>query len=264
MCMRHFSSDSQQSRTIFELESFQNQLNSFQFGKMADAGGYPNPGGKKLTLGYWKIRGLAAPARMMLHYANIDFDEVEYTQKLKEDGSVWREWQDEPTGKAALKEKNPYANLPWVEYNGQLVTLSNPVILFIGRLTKLNGSSEVEIQKNEQTLFQIWDLRSAAIQVVYAPKEAAKEDPHFSDTVNLHYTKFENWLKFHGTHFFSTDTPLSADFHVFELLDQHEGWAAQIKKESPLTNYPKLTEFYNRMLSLDELKSYFESNSSKL
>ena len=31
----------------------------------------------KLSLGYWKIRGLVAPARMMLHYANIDYNDVE-------------------------------------------------------------------------------------------------------------------------------------------------------------------------------------------
>ena len=30
---------------------------------------------EKLTLGYWKIRGLAAPLRMMLSYNKVDFND---------------------------------------------------------------------------------------------------------------------------------------------------------------------------------------------
>ena len=30
------------------------------------------------TLGYWKIRGLAAPLRMMFHYKKAEFKEVAY------------------------------------------------------------------------------------------------------------------------------------------------------------------------------------------
>ena len=37
----------------------------------------------KLRLGYWKIRGLAAPARMMCHFANLDYEDVQ--EKLKFD-----------------------------------------------------------------------------------------------------------------------------------------------------------------------------------
>jgi len=32
----------------------------------------------KPKLGYWKIRGLGASLRYMLHYAGVDFEDVEY------------------------------------------------------------------------------------------------------------------------------------------------------------------------------------------
>ena len=57
---------------------------------------------------------------------------------------------------------------------------------------------------------------------------------------------------------------MAADFHVFEMLDQHEGWASTVGKESPLKEYPLLTQFYNRVLELDGLKSYFASDMANL
>jgi glutathione S-transferase len=34
----------------------------------------------KPTLGYWKIRGLAAPIRYVLNYLKVDFNDVMYEQ----------------------------------------------------------------------------------------------------------------------------------------------------------------------------------------
>ena len=47
-------------------------------------------------------------------------------------------------------------------------------------------------------------------------------------------------------------------------MDQQEGWARTIGKDSPLANYPLLTQYYNSMLGLDGLKKYFEGDMSKL
>ena len=240
----------------------------------------------KVRLGYWRIRGFGAPPRMLLHYADIDFEDVTYTVKRLDDGSFWREWDSDPLANEMLSEsskaylaaqKNPYANLPWLEHDGQFVTQSNAVIMYIGRLANLNGDSESEISKNEQVLFQIYDLRYAALMLAYGPPEAADgtraEDSYFGNIMpsffhtdgrlNVHLTKLESWLKFNGTSYFSADRPLTADFHVFEVLDLHEGWAAHLKKGSLLENYPLLKDFYERMLALDGLKSYFASDASK-
>ena len=37
----------------------------------------------KITLGYWKIRGLAQVARLLLAYTEIDFEDVHYTDPDK-------------------------------------------------------------------------------------------------------------------------------------------------------------------------------------
>ena len=34
----------------------------------------------KLTIGYWKIRGLISPIRYMLEYLGVDYEDVQYEQ----------------------------------------------------------------------------------------------------------------------------------------------------------------------------------------
>ena len=48
------------------------------------------------------------------------------------------------------------------------------------------------------------------------------------------------------------------------MLDQHEGWARALGKDSPLKDFPLLTAYYNRFLDLEELKCYFASEVAQL
>ena len=41
----------------------------------------------EIVLGYWKIRGLAAPARMMLQYSEVPYKEKIFEAIRNEDGS---------------------------------------------------------------------------------------------------------------------------------------------------------------------------------
>jgi len=219
--------------------------------------------GEKLVLGYWKIRGLAAPARMMLMYANVDYEDVAYAPSQKEDGS-WDMSCWFADAKEGLKKKNALINMPYIEDQGKVVTQSNAVLLYIGRKTGLNGKTDDEVCKNEQVMFQCTDLRNSVVELAYPPRDQDKLDAHFEKNLTTHYGKFENWLVAHsGSAFLSADRPLSADFHVFEMIDQHELWAAHEGKKSPLDTYPNLASYYKRFQGLENMKSYFASDVSK-
>ena len=114
-------------------------------------------------------------------------------------------------------------NLPYVQDGDIVVSQSNAVLLYLGRKACLNGSNDQEVTKNEQTMFQAFDLRNATVTVFYRTYSPESVKLHFTDILPGHYQKFEDWLGSHKTQFFSSDTPLSADFHVFEMIDQHEG-----------------------------------------
>eukprot|EP00965_Chrysotila_dentata_P160712 5307056-Pleurochrysis_carterae.AAC.1 len=81
-----------------------------------------------LKHGYWNIRGLAAPSRMMAAYAGVEMEDVQYDIVVKPeggfDGSAWFA-KDKP----ALAEKNPMVNLPYVHdtENDLVVTQSTAV-----------------------------------------------------------------------------------------------------------------------------------------
>ena len=65
-----------------------------------------------VTIGYWKIRGLAAPLRMTCSYAGAEYTSVDYELQPK-DGGGWdrSEWTSVKPG---LMEKNAMMNLPYV------------------------------------------------------------------------------------------------------------------------------------------------------
>ncbi len=65
-----------------------------------------------VTIGYWKIRGLAAPLRMTCSYAGAEYTSADYELQPK-DGGGWdrSEWTSVKPG---LMEKNAMMNLPYV------------------------------------------------------------------------------------------------------------------------------------------------------
>ena len=67
-----------------------------------------------LTLGYWKIRGLAAALRMQLFYKSTSFKNVAYGEDAKD---AWFAKE-----KPELAKKNPMINLPYIVDNGKVIT----------------------------------------------------------------------------------------------------------------------------------------------
>jgi glutathione synthase/RimK-type ligase-like ATP-grasp enzyme len=218
----------------------------------------------KFTLGYWGIRGLAAPLRMMLEYTNAQYIDVRYGSPGVPD------WHGE--AKAPLKDQNALINLPYVELNGKVVTQSNACFRFVGKKLGLNGRGDDASVSNDEVLCQAMDLRDAVIGMVYPFKgikdrkgyeTAMKKSLTDGDAIG-NFTKFEGYLKQAGTTFMCGNKPCTGDFHVFEMLDQHEMMAKDLKMPSPLEKYPGLKAYYDKFKSLPQLEKYFESEAYKL
>mmetsp|Transcript_22926 Transcript_22926/g.52558 ORF Transcript_22926/g.52558 Transcript_22926/m.52558 type:complete len:238 (-) Transcript_22926:214-927(-) len=222
----------------------------------------------KLQLCYWDIRGLAAPLRMLCQYAGEEYEDKQLQCIVKADGSFDDGcWYNEE--KLKRLPENPLVNLPYISSGGLLVTQSNACLMFLGRRFGLQGSTDKEITSNDQVQCQIYDLRDELTRVVYPhyiPKERFPEaiKKHFEESVPTHYTKLEGWLTKFGTSFFSGESPLTADFQAFEVIDQHEVTAKKLSFASPLATYPKLQEFHKRFLSLPQLQGYFSGPDHQL
>ncbi len=95
---------------------------------------FPHTGSlpESITVGYWSIRGLAAPLRMMVMYAGVklqaeNFDCIENSTKDGFDVSSWFRVKE------VYKAKNPLINLPFVEDGDVLVTQSNACFSHLGK-----------------------------------------------------------------------------------------------------------------------------------
>ena len=211
-----------------------------------------------MKLGYWAIRGLGAPMRMMCEYAGVEYEDVQYA-----DGATWF-----GTDKPPLKEKNPMINLPYIVDGDVVITQSNSCLMYLGSKLGIDPADvDSKHFNNLQVLMEIFDLRNAMIALVYpfAKVNLTKEDfdqnkaDQLDKTATTAYEKLEGFLALNGSHFFNGAAPASADFHVWEMLDQHSKLAASFGHPDPLEKYTKLKEFYSCFRALPQLAKYFAS-----
>ena len=166
--------------------------------------------GEPITLGYHKIRGLAAALRMMFFYKKVGFKHVDYAEDMKS------EWfgKDKPE----LIKANSMINLPYLIDGSTVVTQSNSCLLYLGQRLGID-TAECMIH-NHQVLDQTMDLRNELMKIVYNPAcQPFKEhlEKHMG-TAGTHFAKLEGFAK--GPYMCGAAVQ-SGDFHVFEMLDQH-------------------------------------------
>jgi len=210
--------------------------------------------------------------RMMCVYSKTPWEDIKYSAKQKAKGSwVAPEWEREQRPK--LREQNPLVQLPYVinHSTGEVVTQSSAVYLYLGRILGFGGSTREEELANEQVLFHLYGMWMEVRDLVYPSYSSRSEesfkaslDNHFLGAIAGHYAKLEAWLRQKGTSYFAGKKPCTADFHVWEMLDQQESMARAYDFPSPVEDFPLLRVFYLRFRELPELKTYFESSDATL
>jgi len=219
----------------------------------------------KIEIGYWKIRGLAAPLRMMASFAKADFESVEYLCDGKKstgyDRSGWSE-----VAKPPLRELNPLMNLPYVKCGQDLVTQSNACVLYLARKFGLLGSSLAEQAKVQQVMWQTTDLRNKAVGRFYNGDQSKGAAEKYLGQIAVHYKKLEAWFQQHGTDYSAGSSITASDFHLFEMLDQHEEYVRAVQLPSQFADgaYPALAAFYKRFGEHPGNQAYFQSRLHKL
>jgi len=219
------------------------------------------PKASKIQVGYWKIRGLAAPLRMMCEFAGAPYESVEYLVTGTPGNWDRSSWFSVKPGFLA---KNPLANLPYVQDGDVVVTQSNACLTYLGRKFGLAGKDDKELTKMEQILAEVFDLRNEFLIVAYKTGGIEKDLVDHLGTAVKSLTKLEEWFKFNNTLFSVSDKPLAADFHLWEMLDQHELLSQHLKRGSLVGKFERLKRFYDTFRGLPQLKKYFEGDSYKL
>lgn len=222
----------------------------------------------EITVGYWAIRGLAAPLRMMVMYSGTPLQAQNYNLTDKEgggfDASAWF------SVKPALKEKNPLMNLPYVIIGDDVICQSNACMLAVGRRLNLLGDSPADLIACEQLLCEIMDIRDKMIEnsYIYPPEMDPARAKGLIDAVtgkNGSFQKLELWLARETSagrsgNFLVADRATAPDFHLFEMLDQYSLFARFYDvKADLLDNFPHLQKFHTHFRELPQNAAYFGS-----
>lgn len=227
-------------------------------------------------MGYWGIRGLAAPIRMMLMHKRIPFRNVCYDLEVKPEGGFSTTWfsQDKP----GLKAKNPLVNLPYIIDGDLIISQSVACLAHLGKKYGLWGATEAEDIICQELLCEIFDLRNKMTGFCYSGAEAptveaaAKKLLGEVTGANGILQKLELVLgnnKVGKGCFLVTDHATAPDFHLFEMLDQYTLLAKHYpiaptpddSSSSPFLSpsFPHLATFHEKFAALPENAAYLSS-----
>ncbi|KAL3197904.1 hypothetical protein MRX96_044630 [Rhipicephalus microplus] len=219
------------------------------------------------VLGYWNIRGLAQPIRLLLAHVDAEVEEKHYScgPPPDFDKSYW------------LSEKPKlgldFPNLPYYIDDDVKLTQSMAILRYLARKHDLMGKTEAEKQRVDVVEQQLADFRMNWGRLCYSPDfEKLKGDylkdlpaslKALSDYLGDH--KFFRWRQLvvseekigrKRQNYTSKERLLTyVDFIAYEMLDQHLLFAPDCLKD-----FANLKAFVDRVAALPRVAAYLKSD----
>ncbi|XP_030076793.1 glutathione S-transferase Mu 5 [Microcaecilia unicolor] len=199
-----------------------------------------------MILGYWNIRGLAHPIRLLLEYTGTEYKEKLYNcgEAPDYDKSEWLN----------VKEKLglDFPNIPYLIDGEIKITQSHAILRYIARKHKLCGESEEEMIRVDMVLNQALDFRMGLVTLAYNPKFESLKGPYL-DTLPGTLKLFSKFLC--ERKWFAGEKITFVDFVMYDVLDQH-----RILEPKCLDQFKNLKSFLDRIEALDKIAAYMKSD----
>ncbi|GAB1609069.1 glutathione S-transferase Mu 3-like [Argonauta hians] len=200
----------------------------------------------KPQLGYWKIRGLAEPIRLLLHFVSEDFEDVLYEQGDAPDYSrdCWY----------SVKESFglDFPNLPYYFDGDHKITQSNAILYYIGRKHNLLGETEADKVRVDVMANESMDFRNGFVRMCYGGSNYEENKKQYLKSVHTSLSKFDAYLGKHT--WFAGQKVTMVDFPMYELLDQHRAFDSSLLKD-----YGNIQRFLKSFEDLAPIKAYWAS-----
>lgn len=192
----------------------------------------------KPTLGYWKIRGLAAQIRMMFFYAGVDFEDVTYEVGPAPafDRSSW----------FGVKPTMPHAfpNLPYLIDGAVTLTETAAIMKYIAHKWKpaLLGTTAAEFATAEMLSYHLGKLKDAATSPCYSSPDGNRDA-----ILEKCFPLLDPLVKFLGANTWLVGDNLTwLDFAFWETIEL----VNFIAKGTLFDKYPVLAAYHQRVLQL--------------
>ena len=194
----------------------------------------------QVKLTYFNVRGRGEPARLLLAYGGIKYEDCRLTPAFQD-----------PTEWLKLKPNTPYGSLPLLEWDGTCIAQSMAVARFLAREVGLAGRDNMEAAQIDEIIDAVNDLLSAGAQVFFSKDEAAKKK-YATETVPAGLANIEARLECRGGQFLVGNAFSWADLHLFDFC-------FNIPDKSCLDKFPKIKNLTERVCKIPNIKCWVES-----
>ncbi|XP_029429378.1 LOW QUALITY PROTEIN: glutathione S-transferase Mu 5-like [Rhinatrema bivittatum] len=199
-----------------------------------------------VTLGYWDIRGLAHPIRLLLEYTGTEYQEKRYScgEAPDYDKSEW------------LKDKEKlgldFPNIPYLIDGDLKISQSHAILRYIARKHNLCGESEKEMIRVDMLVNQALDFRMGLVTIAYNPNFESLKGSYL-DALPGNLKLFSKFLG--DRKWFAGEKITFVDFIMYDVLDQH-----RMLESKCLEQFKNLQSFLERVEALEKIAAYMKSD----
>jgi glutathione S-transferase len=201
----------------------------------------------KLKLTYFDFDGgRGEPARLALHIGGIAFEDHRIAGK---------DWP-------ALREKTPFLAIPTLEVDGLVVSQSNSINRYVGKLSGLYPKDDLQAFMCAEAREAVGDISPGTAQPIGLPEDAKKKarEELAAGHLTRYLEQFQARLEAAGGEYFADRRLTVADLKVAMLIrwlrsgvldhipkDLVDTVAPQLVKHvERVTSHPKIVEYYQR------------------
>ena len=198
----------------------------------------------KLELIYFKMRALAEAPRLLLHYTEIEYDDVMSWDYY---GYEWSE----------VKSKVPFKQLPMLVIDRKHeICQSIAILTFIEKVAGINITDPIlnakanAIMQSAQELFM---PLNPTINFAVGDRFIKKRED-MMPFLNSRFEDLEKALKDNDEKFYVDNKPHACDFAVYHHLD-----LSKLLDPELIKKFPRLEKFVEDIESIESIKSYLNS-----
>lgn len=199
----------------------------------------------KSKLGYWNIRGLGAPIRMLLHCCEVPFDDVRY-ELGDAPGFSASAWLD---AKFTLGLDLP--NLPYfVDDRGRFVQTLAIMRHIAARHGDALGADDPRVDMMAQAAM---DLRNVFVRCCYGSRTMDDVNKEVQQAIMPQLEMWERLMS-SGRVFCTGDTLTFADFFLAEHIDQ-----MRLVLPRAIQKHAALQAYADRFFSLPQIQAFMQT-----
>ncbi|HTN49944.1 MAG TPA: glutathione S-transferase family protein [Burkholderiaceae bacterium] len=200
----------------------------------------------KLKLTYFDFDGgRGEPARLALHIGGIAFEDHRIAGK---------DWP-------ALRDKTPFLAMPTLEVDGLVVSQSNSINRYVGKLTGLYPKDDLPALLCDEVMEAVEDISTRIAQTIGLPEDAKKKarEELAAGHITRYLEQFQARLKAAGGEYFADRRLTVADLKVAMLIRWlRSGALDYVRKDLVDTVAPQLVKHFERVTSHPKIVEYYQ------